>query len=50
MRDMLQIMDAWEAWAASDNSGLDWHPIAAGFKGLLPYGKKREFNAMTTQE
>lgn len=30
----------WGAWAASENSGVDWQPIAAGFKGLLPHGKK----------
>ena len=40
MRDMYEIMDRWGAWAASDNSGVDWQPIAAGFKGLLPHGKK----------
>jgi len=40
MRDMYELMDRWGAWAASDNSGVDWQPIAAGFKGLLPYGKK----------
>ncbi|WP_333894943.1 antiterminator Q family protein [Atlantibacter hermannii] len=40
MRDMYEVMDLWGAWAASDNSGVDWQPIAAGFKGLLPYGKK----------
>lgn len=28
------------AWAAADSSGVDWQPIAAGFKGLLPHGKK----------
>ncbi|EOU7034660.1 antiterminator Q family protein [Escherichia coli] len=22
------------------NSGVDWQPVAAGFKGLLPHGKK----------
>ncbi|EBW3989990.1 antitermination protein, partial [Salmonella enterica subsp. enterica serovar Enteritidis] len=27
-------------WAAADSSGVDWQPIAAGFKGLLPHGKK----------
>lgn len=37
---MYEIMDRWGAWAASDNSGVDWQPIAAGFKGLLPHGKK----------
>ncbi|HFE4480877.1 TPA: antiterminator Q family protein [Klebsiella pneumoniae] len=40
MRDMYEILDRWGAWAASDNSGVDWQPIAAGFKDLLPHGKK----------
>jgi len=40
MRDMYEVMDLWGAWAASDHSGVDWQPIAAGFKGLLPHGKK----------
>ena len=37
---MYEIMDRWGAWVASDNSGVDWQPIAAGLKGLLPHGKK----------
>lgn len=40
MRDMYEVLDRWGAWAASDNSGVDWQPIAACFKGLLPHGKK----------
>lgn len=40
MRDMYEVLDQWGAWAASDNSGVDWQPIAAGFKGLIPHGKK----------
>ncbi|WP_156293343.1 antiterminator Q family protein [Serratia oryzae] len=40
MRDMYDILSRWGAWAASENSGVDWKPIAAGFKGLLPYSKK----------
>lgn len=40
MRDMYELMDRWGAWAASDNSGVDWQSVAAGFKGLLPHGKK----------
>ncbi|WP_163363167.1 antiterminator Q family protein [Enterobacter cloacae] len=40
MRDMYEVMDRWGAWAAADSSGVDWQPIAAGFKGLLPRGKK----------
>ncbi len=40
MREMYEVMDLWGAWASSDNSGVNWQPIAAGFKGLLPHGKK----------
>lgn len=40
MRDMYDVLDRWGAWAAADSSGVDWQPIAAGFKGLLPHGKK----------
>ncbi|WHS97815.1 MAG: hypothetical protein LZT29_00696 [Pantoea stewartii] len=40
MRDMYDVMDRWGAWAAADSSGVDWQPIAAGFKGLVPHGKK----------
>ncbi|WP_313018830.1 antiterminator Q family protein [Atlantibacter hermannii] len=40
MRDMYELMDRWGAWASSDSSGVDWQPIAAGFKGLIPHGKK----------
>lgn len=38
MRDMSQKLNNWGAWAASESSGVDWKPIAAGFKGLIPYG------------
>lgn len=40
MRDMYEVLDRWGAWAACDSSGVDWQPIAAGFKGLIPHGKK----------
>lgn len=40
MRDMYEVLDCWGAWAAAASSGVDWQPIAAGFKGLLPHGKK----------
>nr|WP_033808893.1 antiterminator Q family protein [Escherichia coli] len=40
MRDMYEVLDRWGAWAAADNSGVDWQPVAAGFKGLIPHGKK----------
>ncbi|RJT53612.1 antiterminator Q family protein [Rahnella variigena] len=36
MRDIHETLELWGAWAASDNSGVDFAPIAAGFKGLLP--------------
>lgn len=38
--DIYDVLDRWGAWAAANNCGVDWQPIAAGFKGLLPYGKK----------
>lgn len=40
MRDMYDLMNQWGAWAAAESSGVNWQPIAAGFKGLLPHGKK----------
>lgn len=36
MRDIKMVLERWGGWAASDNSGVDYSPIAAGFKGLLP--------------
>lgn len=43
MRDMSQQLEMWGAWAASENSGVDWKNIAAGFRGLMPHsGKNRE--------
>ncbi|EFB2159229.1 antitermination protein Q [Escherichia coli] len=41
MRDIQMILERWGVWAASDNSGVDYSPIAAGFKGLLPYTSKK---------
>ena len=40
MRDMQNVLECWGGWAASDNSGVDYSPIAAGFKGLLPQSSK----------
>ncbi|EPW7977043.1 antiterminator Q family protein [Cronobacter turicensis] len=40
MYDIYEVMNRWGAWAASEHNGVDWQPIAAGFKGLLPYSKK----------
>lgn len=36
MRDIQKVLERWGGWAASDNSNVDYSPIAAGFKGLLP--------------
>lgn len=43
MNDMYELMDRWGAWAADESNGVDWQPVAAGFKGLLPHGKKTRF-------
>lgn len=40
MRDIQKVMELWGGWAASDSSGVDYSPIAAGFKGLLPQTSK----------
>jgi len=40
MRDIYEVLDEWGAWASADSNGVDWHPIAAGFKGLIPHGKR----------
>lgn len=40
MRDMQKVLDMWGAWAASDSCSIDYSPIAAGFKGLLPQTSK----------
>lgn len=42
MRDIQMVLERWGGWAASDSSGVDYSPIAAGFKGLLlPTSKTR---------
>ncbi|KAA8726727.1 antiterminator Q family protein [Ewingella americana] len=40
MRDIHETLELWGAWAASENSGLSFSPIAAGFKGILPQTSK----------
>ncbi|MFL7890109.1 antiterminator Q family protein [Enterobacter pseudoroggenkampii] len=40
MRDIKMVLERWGGWAASDSSGVDYSPIAAGFKGLLPQTTK----------
>ncbi|WP_130098934.1 antiterminator Q family protein [Siccibacter turicensis] len=42
MRDISLVLERWAGWASSENAGVDYSPIAAGFKGLLPQtGKTR---------
>ncbi|MEL5627796.1 antiterminator Q family protein [Serratia sp. K-E0102] len=36
MRDIQLVLERWGGWASGDSSGVDYSPIAAGFKGLLP--------------
>jgi hypothetical protein len=40
MRDIQMILERWGGWASNDSSGVDYSPIAAGFKGLLPQTNK----------
>lgn len=40
MRDIQRVLELWGAWAASDSCNVDFSPIAAGFKGLLPQTSK----------
>ncbi|ROP61552.1 antitermination protein Q [Enterobacter sp. BIGb0383] len=40
MRDIAKVLERWGGWAASDGNGLGYAPIAAGFKGLLPWTSK----------
>ncbi len=36
MRNIQRVLERWGGWAAAEGSQLDWSPVAAGFKGLLP--------------
>ncbi|MBJ8742785.1 antitermination protein Q [Citrobacter braakii] len=40
MRDIQMVLKRWGGWASNDSSGVDYSPIAAGFKGLLPQKSK----------
>ncbi|EGQ5300796.1 antitermination protein [Enterobacter hormaechei] len=42
MRDIQLVLERWGGWASNEGSQVDWSPIGAGFKGLLPQlGKSR---------
>lgn len=36
MRDIQLVLERWGGWASNEGSQVDWSPIGAGFKGLLP--------------
>lgn len=40
MRDMSQVLECWAGWARSERSGVDYPPIAAGFRNLIPQVSK----------
>lgn len=40
MRDIQLVLERWGGWAAQEGTQVDWSPIAAGFKGLLPSESK----------
>lgn len=40
MREMSQVLERWARWARSENIGIDYSSIAAGFKGLLPQNSR----------
>ncbi|WP_273848754.1 antiterminator Q family protein [Serratia liquefaciens] len=40
MRSIQGVLERWGGWASGDHSGVDYSPIAAGFKGLLPQTSK----------
>ena len=42
MRDIQLVLERWGAWASNEGSRVDWSPVGAGFKGLIPQtGKSR---------
>ncbi|CNH14767.1 antiterminator Q family protein [Yersinia intermedia] len=40
MRDIQLVLERWGGWAANEDNGVGYSPIAAGFKGLLPSTSK----------
>lgn len=40
MRDISIVLERWAGWASRDSAGVDYSPVAAGFKGLLPSNTK----------
>ncbi|MBN6029232.1 antiterminator Q family protein [Pantoea ananatis] len=44
MREISNVLERWAGWASSECSGVDYSPIAAGFKGLLPQTSKMKLS------
>lgn len=40
MRDIQKVLERWGAWAACGGDCVNYAPIAAGFKGLLPSSRR----------
>jgi hypothetical protein len=36
LRDIQLVLERWGGWAANEDSGVGYSPVAAGFKRLLP--------------
>ncbi|KER02836.1 antitermination protein Q [Photorhabdus temperata] len=43
-RNIQQVLERWGGWAADDSSGVDFSPIAAGFKGLVPFNRSQRLS------
>ncbi|OON40577.1 antitermination protein [Izhakiella australiensis] len=44
MHDVSLLLQRWGGWAASENSGVNYSSVAAGFRGLLIHPLKRNLN------
>ncbi|HGA9038496.1 TPA: antiterminator Q family protein [Salmonella enterica subsp. enterica serovar Java] len=40
MRDIQQVLERWGAWAANEGDSVYYQPVAAGFKGVLPFSRR----------
>ncbi|VDZ51528.1 Phage antitermination protein Q [Serratia odorifera] len=45
MKDMYEILERWGVWARED-SGIDYSPIAAGFKGYCHQHRAESYPAV----
>ncbi|EBW6364246.1 antitermination protein [Salmonella enterica subsp. enterica serovar Oranienburg] len=40
MRDIQQVLERWGAWAANEGGSVYYQPVAAGFKGVIPFSRR----------